>query len=76
MPLRQATPDEELRDALAGRSSGGKSVSRTYGAKAMLRRWGVKALKNAIDKIEFPGLDVSRVKPFGNAKRTRDTKEN
>ena len=31
--LRQATPDEELRDALAGRSSG-KSVSRRYGAKA------------------------------------------
>jgi integrase len=46
--LRQATPDEELRDALAGRSSG-KSVSRTYGAKGMVRRWGVKALKNAID---------------------------
>jgi hypothetical protein len=33
--LRQATPDEELRDALAGRSSG-KSVSRRYGAKASL----------------------------------------
>jgi integrase len=71
--LRQATPDEELRDALAGRSSG-KSVSRTYGAKGMLRRWGVKALKNAIDKIEFPGLDVSRVRPFGNVKSTRGTK--
>jgi integrase len=67
--LRQATPDEELRDALAGRSSGGKSVSRTYGAKGMLRRWGVKALKNAIDQIEFPGLDVSRVRPFGTVMR-------
>jgi integrase len=73
--LRQATPDEELRDALAGRS-GGKSVSRTYGAKGMLRRWGVKALKNAIDKIEFPGLDVSRVKPFGIVRSRRDTKDN
>lgn len=36
--LRQATPDEELRDALAGRSSS-KSVSRRYGAKAMPERW-------------------------------------
>lgn len=62
--LRQATPDEELRDALAGRSSG-KSVSRRYGAKAMLERWGVKALKAAIDKINYPGLDLSRVKPLG-----------
>jgi integrase len=62
--LRRATPDEELRDALAGRSSG-KSVSRTYGAKAMLERWGVKALKAAVDKIDYPGLDLSRVQPLG-----------
>ena len=73
--LRQATPDEELRDALAGRSSG-KSVSRTYGAKGMLRRWGVNALKNAIDNIKFPGLDVSRVRPFEKVKGRRGTKEN
>jgi hypothetical protein len=71
--LRQATPDEELRDALAGRSSG-KSVSRRYGAKAMLERWGVKALKEAIDKISYPGLDLSRVQPLGVLKRTRGTK--
>lgn len=71
--LRQATPDEELRDALAGRSSG-KSVSRTYGAKGMLRRWGVKALKNAIDKIEFPGLDLSRVRPLNTPTTTRGNK--
>ncbi|MGY8667051.1 site-specific integrase [Bradyrhizobium sp. UFLA05-109] len=32
--LRRTTPDEELRDALTGRSSG-KSVGRTYGAKEM-----------------------------------------
>jgi hypothetical protein len=63
--LRQATPDEELRDALAGRSSG-KSVSRRYGAKAMVERWGVKALKAAIDKISYPGLDLSRVRPLAN----------
>ena len=71
--LRQATPDEELRDALAGRSSG-KSVSRRYGAKAMLERWGVKPLKAAIDKIKYPGLDLSRVRASGSAKRTRGVK--
>lgn len=68
--LRQATPDEELRDALAGRSSG-KSVSRRYGAKAMLDRWGVKALKGAIDKIEYAGLDLSRVRPFAGRRNRK-----
>jgi hypothetical protein len=71
--LRQATPDEELRDALAGRSSG-KSVSRRYGAKAMLERWGVKALKAAIDKINYPGLNLSHVQTSGPVKRTRRIK--
>ena len=71
--LRRATPDEELRDALAGRSSG-KSVSRKYGAKYMLERWGVKALKTVIDGITYPGLDLSRVQPPGTTKRIRGTK--
>jgi integrase len=71
--LRRATPDEELRDALAGRSSG-KSVSRTYGAKAMVDRWGVKVLKAAIDKISYPGLDLSRVKPLSTPTASRRTK--
>lgn len=70
--LRQATPDEELRDALAGRSSG-KSVSRRYGAKAMLERWGVTALTAAIDKINYPGLDLSRVLTSGPVRRSRGT---
>lgn len=68
--LRRTTPDEELRDALTGRSSG-KSVSRTYGAKVMLQRWGVPALKRAIDDISYPGLDLSRVHPMGAVRRTR-----
>ena len=42
-------------------------------AKAMLERWGVKALKAAIDKINYPGLDLSRVKLLGASKRTRGT---
>src|SRR4029450_10129088 len=71
--LRQATPDEELRDALAGRSSG-KSVSRRDGAKAMLERWGVQALTGGIEKSTHPGLDLSRVRPPGAPTRTRGTK--
>lgn len=69
--LRRTTPDEELRDALTGRSSG-KSVGRTYGAKVMLQRWGAKVLKRAVDNISYPGLDVSRVQAFGRVRRTRD----
>ncbi|WP_194391685.1 site-specific integrase [Bradyrhizobium sp. CCBAU 51765] len=71
--LRRTTPDEELRDALTGRSSG-KSVGRTYGAKEMLRRWGAEALKRAVDEISYPGLDMSRVRTLGPVKRTRGTK--
>ncbi|WP_439396476.1 DUF6538 domain-containing protein [Bradyrhizobium sp. PMVTL-01] len=66
--LRRTTPDEELRDALTGRSSG-KSVGRTYGAKEMLRRWGAQTLKRAVDDISYPGLDLSRVRTSGTVKR-------
>jgi integrase len=70
--LRRTTPDEELRDALTGRSSG-KSVGRTYGAKGMLQRWGAKALKRAVDDILYSGLDLSHVKTTGIVERTRGT---
>jgi hypothetical protein len=40
----------------------------------MLERWGVKALKAAIDKISYPGLDLSRVRPMGVSKRKRGNK--
>jgi integrase len=71
--LRRATPDEELRDALSGRSNH-KSVGRTYGAKNMLERWGAAILTKAISDISYPGLDLSRVRPFTVRKRTRGTK--
>ncbi|MBR1255209.1 site-specific integrase [Bradyrhizobium sp. AUGA SZCCT0240] len=71
--LRRATPDEELRDALAGRSSG-KSVSRTYGARAMLERWGGDTLSNTIEKISYPGLDLTRVRPMANSNTSRTKK--
>ncbi|WP_461327976.1 DUF6538 domain-containing protein [Bradyrhizobium huanghuaihaiense] len=71
--LRRTSPDEELRDALTGRSSG-KSVGRTYGAKAMLQRWGAKVLKRAVDDISYPGLDLTRILPLGKPLSTRGTK--
>jgi hypothetical protein len=74
--LRRATPDEELRDALAGRSAAGKSVSRQYGAKQMLQRWGVQKLHETICNVSFPGLDLSRVQAPVSTVRTRDKKEN
>jgi integrase len=66
--LRRATPDEELRDAIQGRSNQ-KSVSRGYGAKAMLDRWGTKILARTVSKISYPGLDLSRVGPLRTIKR-------
>jgi integrase len=69
--LRRATPDAELRDALPGRSSGEKSVSRGYGAKYMIDRWGLRTLKETIDGICYPGLDLSRIQPPSKTKRTR-----
>jgi integrase len=72
--LRRATPDAELRDALPGRSSRSKSVSRDYGAKYMIDRWGVETLRKTIEGISYPGLDLSRVRPLGVPTRTRGTR--
>ena len=52
--LRRATPDASA-DALPGRSSRSKSVSRDYGAKYMLDRWGVETLRKTIEAISYPG---------------------
>lgn len=61
--LRKASPDEELRDALAGHK-GPKSVARDYGAKEMLTRFGIELLKDAVEKVAYQGLELSRVRPF------------
>ena len=66
--LRKASPDEELRDALTGHR-GPKSVGRDYGSKEMLARWGIKPLKNAVEKVAYKGLDLSRVRPLETVKR-------
>src|SRR3979409_2658365 len=68
--LRRATPDEELRDALSGRSNQ-KSVSRTYGANNMLEGWGAEILTEAVSNISYTGLDLST---FTVPKRTRGSK--
>jgi integrase len=73
--LRRARVDYELREALVGHSHG-NTVSGGYGAAEMLARWGVEALHEAISKITYPGLDLSRVKPLGVSTRKRGTKEN
>jgi integrase len=72
--LRRATPDAELRDALPGRSSRSKSVSRDYGAKYMIDRWGVETLRKTIEGISYPGLDLSRVQAPVSTTPTRGTK--
>jgi integrase len=70
---RAAGVPEEVRKALMGHSDA-STVSGGYGAKNMLARWGVKRLKKAIEKITYPGLDLSRVRRPGNTRRTRGTK--
>jgi integrase len=61
---RAAGVPEEVRKALMGHSDA-STVSGGYGAKNMLARWGVNVLKDAIEKITYPGLDLSRVRPPG-----------
>jgi integrase len=71
--LRRGKVDYELREALVGHSQDA-TVSGGYGAKEMLARWGVEALQEAVSKISYQGLDLSRVQPLGSTKRTRGTK--
>jgi integrase len=70
---RAAGVAEEVRKALMGHSDA-STVSGGYGAKNMLHRWGAKVLRDAIEKIDYPGLDLSRVRPLATAKRTHGTK--
>jgi integrase len=71
---RAAGVAKEVRKALMGHSDA-STVSGGYGAKNMLHRWGAKVLGEAIEKINYPGLDLSRVRPFGTGKRTGGKKE-
>jgi integrase len=69
--LRRGRADHEIREALIGHAQA-SSVSWGYGANAMLSRFGAAALSDAINRISYPGLDLSRVKPLGVPPRTRD----
>src|SRR5262249_45331126 len=54
---RAARVSEDLHDALTGHA--GSSVGRAYGAKDMVRRFGLEKLADAVNRIKYPGLDLS-----------------
>jgi integrase len=56
---RAAHVSEELHDALTGHA--GSSVGRTYGSRDMVRRFGLETLADAVNKVKYPGLDLSNV---------------
>lgn len=58
--LRAAGVNEDINDALTGHS-GSNSVARDYGWKEMARRFGFKRLSEAVEKVRYPGLDLSQV---------------
>jgi integrase len=59
--LRAAGVNEDVNDALTGHS-GGNSVARGYGWKDMVRRFGFPTLAAAVEKVEYPGLDLSKLR--------------
>ncbi|MGY3119778.1 integrase [Bradyrhizobium sp. S3.14.4] len=71
--LRRGRADHEMREALIGHAQA-SSVSWGYGANAMLSRFGAAGLSDAINRISYPGLDLSRVKPLAAPVRTRGAK--
>ncbi|MCS3497405.1 integrase [Bradyrhizobium japonicum] len=71
--LRRGRADHEMREALIGHAQA-SSVSWGYGANAMLSRFGAAGLSDAINRISYPGLDLSRVRPLSKPTSTRGTK--
>ena len=59
--LRAAGVNEDVNDALTGHS-GGNSVARGYGWRDMVRRFGFPTLSAAIEKVQYPGLDLSALR--------------
>src|SRR5262245_2788768 len=60
-------PDEvkrpEMRKALAGHGWWRTSTNRGYGAKDMVRRFTAKTLVAAVERVAYPGLDLSHLRP-------------
>jgi hypothetical protein len=50
--------NEDINDAITGHS-GGNAVVRGYGVQDMVRRFGFQALSDAIEKVRYPGLDLT-----------------
>jgi integrase len=59
--LRAAGVNEDVNDALTGHS-GGNSVARGSGWKDMVRRFGFPTLAGAVDKVEYPGLNLAELR--------------
>ena len=70
--LRTAGVNEDANDALTGHS-GGNPVARSYGWKEMVRRFGFPTLSAAVEKVRYPGLDLSKVRWTSQA-APRETK--
>jgi integrase len=68
--LRQGKVNQEIHDALTGHAQA-STVSGGYGAKEMLARFGVAVLRDAVAKVAYRGLDLSRVQPFVVANSAR-----
>jgi integrase len=57
---RAAGVPEDLNDALTGHSNA--TVGRGYGAKDIVRRFGMDALTNAVNAVNYRGLNLSNVR--------------
>jgi integrase len=66
---RTGRVEKEVHNALMGQADG--TVGERYGAKEMLQRFGVKVLQEAVARIAYRGLDLSRVQPFVVVESTR-----
>jgi integrase len=68
--LRAGSVDEEMREALAGHGWWRTSTNRGYGAKDMVRRFTARTLVAAVERVAYPGLDLSHLRPGKRASRT------
>jgi integrase len=59
--LRAAGVNEDVNDALTGHG-GGNAVARGYGSDDMVRRFGFATLNAAVEKAQYPGLDLSHLR--------------
>jgi len=59
--LRAAGVNEDANDALTGHG-GGNTVARGYGWEVMVRRFGFATLNAAVEKAQYPGLDLTALR--------------